>query len=292
MKACKDVAWNSVHFQCPPGWQVDQIGTRHLRLDNGQGPVMEVKWGPVRGRFSHSGHLKRLAALNSRRTKAAVTPWTLPPAWKSALPAFESSGFQWQSPSAEGQGVSLYCPVCRNASLVQFFRSTPRAAEKEFLSVLKSFRDHSGDERICWSLFDIRASLPQALQLRRFRFDAGRFELEFTDRRQTIHLYRWAPAAALLDRGDLVRFAETVFGLSGSRPQATAIDGQPGIEWRTLPPAGWPQWIVRLKPRLSFCWSRLWLLEEKNRILGVRAASRHPLDEHQFNRICNDYETV
>ncbi len=292
MKACKDVAWNSVHFQCPSEWQVDQIGKRHLRLGNGRGPVMEVKWGPVKGRFSHNAHLKRLAALNARRAKGRVVPWTLPDSWKAALADFETGGFQWQTTTAEGRGVSLYCPVCHNGSLIQFFRSTPDAAEKEFLAVLNSFRDHPDDGRIVWSVFDIRAKLPQILQLRRFRFDAGRFELEFTDGRQTIHLHRWAPAAALLGKGNLTRFAGTISEFSSGQPIVTTVNGHPGIQWSMGPPAGRPQWIVRLKPQLSFFWFRMWLLEEKNRIFGVRAASRHYLDEDQLNRICMDYETV
>ncbi len=292
MKECKDVAWNAIHFQCPSGWEVDQIGRRHLRLDNGQGPVMEVKWGPVKGRFSHNAHLKRLAVLNSRRAKGRVVPWSLPADWKTALADFETGGFQWQGASAEGRGVSLYCPVCRNAALIQFFRSSPGADEKKILAVLKSFRDHPCDGQIVWSVFDIRAKLPQSLQLRRFRFDAGKFELEFTDNNQTIHLHRWAPAAALLGQGDLARFAGTIAQFSGGRPHATTVAGHQGIEWRTSPSAGWPQWIVRLKPQLSFFWYRLWLLKEKNRIFAVRAASRHPLDERQLDRICMDYETV
>ncbi len=292
MKKCKEVAWNAVHFQCPSGWQVDQIGRRHLRLDNGQGPVMEVKWGAVKGRFSHPAHLKRLAALNSRRAKGQLVPWTLPTAWKAALAEFETGGFQWRGSAAESRGVSLYCPVCRNGVLIQFFRSTPGAVEKDFMAVLESFRDHASAGQIAWSVFDIRAKLPQTMQLHRFRFDAGRFELEFSDGRQTVQLYRWAPAAALLAKDDLTRFAGTIFGFSGRHPQETTVKGHAGIQWHISPAAGWPQWLIRLKPQLSFFWFRLWLLEEKNRIFGVRAASRHPLDEPLLNRICNDYEAV
>ena len=292
MKKDRNIAWNAVRFQCPSAWQVDQIGKRHLRLDNGRGPAMEIKWGPVRGRFSHNAHLKRLAALSNRRTKGRVAPWPLPAAWKAALADFETGGFQWQTTTAEGRGVSLYCPVCHNGSLIQFFRSTPGAAEKQFLAVLNSFRDHPRDDQIVWSIFDIRAKLPKTLKLGRFRFDAGRFELEFTDGRQTVRLHRWAPAAALLGRGDLAGFARTISGFSGGQPQATTINGHPGIEWSTGPTTGRPQWIVRFNPQLSFFWFRMWLLEEKNRIFGVRAASRRPLDKRQLNRICMDYETV
>jgi len=292
MKACQQVAWNAVRFQCPPGWQVDQIGKRHLRLDNGQGPVMEAKWGPVRGRFSHKAHLKRLDVLNARRTGGRVAAWEIPDAWKAAVADYQACGFQWQGAAADGRGVSLYCPVCRQAALIQFFLSTPGAREKQFLTVLQSFRDHSNDGQTAWSLFDIRARLPQTFQLRRFRFDAGKFELEFSDGRQNLRLHRWAPAKALLAGADLAGFAGRLPGFSAAPLRSATINGHPAVEGRTGPAPGRPRWIVRIQPRLSFQWVRLWLLEKENRLLGIRSASRYPLDEEQLNKICMHYVAV
>ena len=66
----KQVAWNGIRFKAPRPWQIGRIGTRHLVLEDAGGPVMEVKWGPVKGKFSHAAHLKRLAASGPGKTEA------------------------------------------------------------------------------------------------------------------------------------------------------------------------------------------------------------------------------
>jgi hypothetical protein len=50
--------------------------------------------------------------------------------------------------------------------------------------------------------------------------------------------------------------------------------------------------ICRLKVKPSYFWFRLWHLEDKNRILGVRAESKHPLDFQLLKRICSGYDSL
>ena len=288
----KEVAWNGVRFKTPVGWEIAQIGTRHLVLENDRGPVMEVKWGSVRGTFSHKAHLKRLSALHSRSLKGRIAEWFLPPHWQAALSDFEASGFLWQGEAAIGRGAILFCPVCRNATLIQFFRYTSSDHEKVLTAVLKSYCDHRRDGIILWSVFDIRVSLPDELKLIKFRFDAGKFELGFAHGRQSICLYRWAPAAALLGGEDLVWFARTVPEFSNGQPQALTIDGYDAVEWRIMPVSGWRQRVSRLKVSPSFFWYRLWHVKEKNRILGIRSESKYRLDSQLLDQICTDYENI
>jgi hypothetical protein len=148
----KQLAWNGIRFETPAQWEVVQIGIRHLILENEVGPVMEVKWGAVKGTFSHRTHLKRLASLQSRRNKISVAEWILPPPWEAALADFEAGGFLWQSPAASGRGAILFCSGCRTATLIQFFGDSSVKREKEFLAVLRSFRDHSRDGWLPWSI--------------------------------------------------------------------------------------------------------------------------------------------
>jgi hypothetical protein len=171
----KQLAWNGIRFKIPADWEVGQIGARHLIFEDEAVPVMEIKWGVVKGTFSHRTHLKRLAALQSRRSKISVAEWILPPHWEESLINFKTGGFLWQSPEASARGAILFCAVCRTASLIQFFGDSSVEREKIILTVLKSFRDHSQDGWLLWSIFDIRATLPQSMQLVRFRFEAGKF---------------------------------------------------------------------------------------------------------------------
>lgn len=288
----KEVAWNGVRFKTPANWEMAQIGTRHLLLENEAGPIMEVKWGPVKGKFSHKAHLKRLAALHSRRVKGRIAEWFLPPHWQAALSEYETSGFLWQGQAAIGRGAIIFCPACRTAALIQFFRYNSAQREKELSAVLRSYRDHRQDKRVLWSIFDLRVTLPQKLELIGFRFEAGKFEIKFTNDRQKIFLHRWAPAAALLGGGDLLEFTRMIPEFSAGKPQRLTIGGYNTIEWSKMPQSDWQRRISRLKVNPSFFWYRLWHLEEKNRILGIRSESKHPFDYQLLDQIYKEYESI
>ena len=292
IKKWKEVAWNGIRFKTPAKWEIVQIGTRHLILENDLVPVMEVKWGPVKGHFSHKAHLKRLAALHSRSVKGRVAEWFLPPHWQNALAGFETSGFLWQGEAAIGRGAIIFCPVCRNASLIQFFRYNSSDQEKILSAVLKSFRDHRQNDLVLWSVFDIRVTLPETLRLTKYRFDVGRFELGFTHGRQSTHLHRWAPAAALLDGGDLLGFAGTVSEFSAGQPQPLLDDSCDALAWCLSPESAWQRRLSRLKLNSSFFWYRIWHIKKKNRILGIRSESKYPLDSKLLDRISTVYECI
>lgn len=288
----KTVAWNGIRFKTPPLWEVGQIGTRHLILEDEADPVLEVKWGSVKGNFSHRAHLKRLSASQSRTIKGSIVEWFLPPPWQKALADFDTSGFLWQNSDAGGRGAILFCPVCRNATLIQFMGDSSPEREKEFLAVLKSFRDHHSDGVIRWEVFDLRLKLPPAFGLSHYRFETGKYQLLFSDGRQSVRFYRWAPAAAILGGRDLIWFCGTIPDFATGQPEALTIDGYAAVEGRLSPPEDWRRAISRLKAKPSFFWYRLWHLKDKNRLLGVRAESKRPLDSQLLNQICMDYESL
>jgi hypothetical protein len=288
----RQVAWNGIRFKTPPLWEIGQIGTRHLVLEDEAGPVLEVKWGSVKGTFSHRAHLKRLSASQSRNIKGRIAEWFLPPPWQKALADYEASGFLWQSKNAGGRGAILFCPVCRSATLIQFMGNSSSEREKVLLAVLKSFRDHSSDGMIRWEVFDLRLKLPAAFGLLHYRFETGKYELLFSDGRQSVRFYRWAPAAALLGGRDLIWFCGTIPDFSAGLPQGSTIDGYAAVEWQVSPPDDWRRAIRRMKVKPSFFWYRLWHLKDKNRLLGVRAESKRALDFQLLNQICTNYESL
>lgn len=288
----RQFAWNGIQFRAPQQWEIGQIGTRHLILEDAAGPVMEIKWGPVKGNFSHKAHLKRMAALQSRRDKSRVAEWFLPPHWTKALTGFETSGFVWQTDESDGRGAILFCRACHQAILIQFIGENTAKQEKVLLKVLKSFRDHRQDGRLRWSIFDIKADLPEALKLIRYRFETGKYELVFYDGAKHIHLQRWAPAAALLGGRSLVWFCSTIPEFAASPPPLSKDEDSNVIEWSVSPAGIWHRMMRRLNVKPSYFWFRLWHLEDKNRILSVRAESKKPFEFERLNRICADYESL
>jgi hypothetical protein len=288
----KQIAWNGVRFKAPSRWEISRIGTRHLILEDEAGPVLEVKWAAVKGSFSHRAHLKRLSASQPRDVKAGIAEWFLPPPWQKALADYEASGFLWQAENSGGRGAILFCPVCHSATLIQFLGESTAAREKVFLAVLKSFRDHRGDGMTSWQVFDLRLKLPVVLKLQRYRFNPGKYELSFSDGRQSVRFCRWAPAAAILGGRDLSWFCGTVPDLSAGRPEPLTIDGYDAVEGSAAPAGEWRKAVSRLKVKPSFFWFRLWHLKDKNRLLAVRAESKRALDCQLLQQICKDYESL
>lgn len=285
----KTIAWNGICFNAPGSWEIGQLGDRHLMLENDAGPAMEVKWGPVSGKFSHQAHLKRLGAFQSRKLKNTVKDWFLPPVWEKALTGFQTRGFSWQTETQSGRGVILHCPVCRNAALIQFLQPKSTRSEKIPLEVLQTFQDHREDDQIAWSVFDIRAMMPANFELVRHRFEPGNYELAFEQGSQKIFLYRWAPASVLLSGQDLSQFARMISDFSAADPVPLSIEGGQAVELSFSPRF---IWLSRFRARPSFHWMGLWHLESKNRILGVKMQGKKAFDTQMLDRICSEYDSL
>jgi hypothetical protein len=288
----KEIAWYGVRFKIPPDWQLGQIGIRYLLFEDDDGPVMEIKWTPIKGKFSHQAHLKRLASLQKKQVGKSIKAEPVSAEWETALSHFEASEFSWRSGSTHGRGVILFCATCHNASLIQFFFFFSTKIDLIATNILNSFRDHRDDGQVLWSAYDIRALIPETFELKHYRFEAGRYELSFADGGQHIILYRWAPAAVLLRKQDLVQFARSVADFSKTEPVAGKMNGCDTVEWSASPASDWGRRLSRFKGNASYHWMGLWHLEAKNRILGVRAEGKKPLDTELLDSICNHYESI
>jgi hypothetical protein len=288
----KEIAWYGMRFKIPADWQLSQIGIRYLSIEDENGPVMEIKWAPVKGHFSHSTHLKRLSALQKGQLRKSVRPEPLSSEWAQALSDFTASEFSWQSPPTRGRGVLFYCPTCRHATLVQFFHKGAMPAQAVSNQILNSIRDHRSDGQTLWSAYDIRALVPESYHLKSYRFDAGQYMLDFAEGNQHIVLYRWSMASVLLDKQDLAQLAKTVASFGRSEPVAGTIDGHDMVEWSTAPLADWQRRLSRFNRKASYGWLGIWHLQAKNRILGVKAEGKKPLDTAVLEHVCSHYEII
>ena len=292
MAQWKEIAWCGVRFKTPADWHLSQIGIRYLALEDELGPVMEIKWAPVKGQFSKKTHLKRLASLQKKQVRKSIQPRPVSAAWESVLTDFETSEFSWQANAIHGRGLILFCPTCRNATLIQFFQKQSAKDDPVAAEVLNTFRDHRADGQVLWAAYDIRALVPETFQLKRYRFEAGQYELDFANGSEHIILHRWAPASVLLRKQDLMQFAKTVASFGKTEPVTGSIAGCDTVEWSVSPAAAWQRWLSRFKRKASYYWLGLWHLEAKNRILGVRAEGKNPLDAELLDRIFTHYESI
>jgi hypothetical protein len=280
-------AWAGLRFHLPAGWETGQLTRDHGWLESDFQPVLEFKTALVKGRFSFRRHLKQLEQTSPLRLQRT----DLPALWRSHLKAFQTQAFSWQGPRLAGDGLVIYCPDCRRATLMQFYRTGP--ARSEITPVLASFDDHGPERRPTVAVYDIQVTVPGVLPLKRFRFDSGRFELVFGDRRRQLTLWRWSPADVALrpHNTSLLSFARQNGLLSGSdRPMAPQTLAQ-GLEWCWPARRTWRDRLPsRLKRRLSPAILRIWHRKEANRIMAARGDG--DLDYATFAEICRSYEII
>jgi hypothetical protein len=285
----REIAWNGVRFSTPAAWEVAKIGPRYLLLTDQGEPVLEIKWEKIKGRFSHRTALRRLSSLH--RNTVQESP--LPDGWKQILNSFTVTGFTWQVETKGGRGAILYCSACGNATLIQFFHHKSKPIDETCLRILSTFQDHATDDLVRWSLFDIQAVIPSQYQLARYRFEAGRYELNFASRKETIALYRWGPASALLVTEDLVAFAARMLEGQRSEWHPRTWSENPAAEWEKYFPAGlWARFGERLTGTRHYQKIRLWHLPEKNRILGIAVRGNKPYPPDFFDTLCLSYESL
>lgn len=285
----REIAWNGVRFSTPEPWEVVKIGPRYLLLADEGGPALEIKWERIKGRFSHRTALKRLNSLH----RDTVRESPLPEEWKKILGDFTATGFSWQAETKGARGAILHCSACGNATLIQFFRNFSVLSHETCHRVLASFQDHSPDNRVLWSIFDIRAKIPAEYRLVRYRFEAGRFELHFGSERQQITLYRWGPASALLANGSLFAFAAKTIRIQGSEWRPLTWIGHHAVQWeKSVPGDLWARCRERMMGKPHFQWFRLWHLLHENRILGVGAKGDKTFQSELLDMICTQYESL
>jgi len=288
-----EIAWNGIRFLSPKDWTPSQLGNHYLMMEHASAPILEIKWGKIKGSFSHTRHLQQLSTRHKKKLGKTVRTWKLPADWQRALGSFHAGGFQWQGPSVSGMGATLYCPICQTATLIQFYQGNADINDAIALELLASFQDHTEDDEILWSVFDIRATVPSFLKLWRHRFAAGYFELKFTSKAHTVILNRWAPASVLLAGKDLVRFAGTVASFPSSATPPVLAENSNEVQWTFPRAAGrWSRLAGRIRLRPFLQQFRMWHLKEKNRILAVQAEGRRPLPSPIFDRICKGFKCV
>ncbi len=289
-----ETAWNGIRFGRPTHWEIARIGKRYIVLADEEGPVLEMKWGPVTGVFSHHAQLKRIARERRNHRCLTFSPIPVSTGWEQALQGFHISGFTWRDETVTGNGVILYCPHCRQAGLIQFIHRQTKSDLSEISTddvsteVLSSFRDHSADGRSLFALYDIRALLPEAFQLYDYRFDAGVFELHFRCKGKSVSLYRWGLAGMRLAGKDLFHFGREIFaGAEPIRPEACTASAV-CVEWESSSPSWWS----RLKSQTPFQYCQVRYIENRDRILGVRMTGKKPIDRNEFRQLALAYELI
>jgi hypothetical protein len=287
-----ETAWNGVRLQVPAGWHPREVGRRYLLLASPAGPAMELRWGPAAKKpAAPADYLRRLQPRKAPRR--IIRPTALPAAWQKALAAFACQGFSWSDGRQAATGVVICCPVCRKATLIQFFHPPGAGAGPAAARVLSALRDHGAAQTVAYALFDIRAEVPAMFELVAQRFEPGYFELAFRRRRQRLTLHRWGPAQVLLQGAPLATLGRRLMPGSDGQPEALLVGPHRGLGWSQGPPdRGWQRWWGVLQTGVPFRHYRIWHMAELNRLMGVSLEGRLAPPYPWLEALCEAYESI
>ncbi|MCL7487837.1 MAG: hypothetical protein M8357_06665 [Desulfobulbaceae bacterium] len=278
----QDIGWNSLFLQLPPSWQPAVIYPAYLYFEQDGQPVLEVKWQKIHGRFSAA---KILAQLG-KSLEPGVEPehWDLPEDLHSHLASYTVTGFQLRQEHSHSHGLVIFCPACNRVTLLQWYIDTIRE-HHQLARILGSFRDHSeGSDRL-WTIYDIRAHLPGEAELQSHEFLPGRYTLCFDLKDTAITLYRFKPAAVLLNRKNIGEFGRSL------------MDRQPLEEdkdrafWQ-FKAEGMELLLAKARRNPVFQWMRLWHEPRHNVILGIRAEGKRRMKSGILDRLCANYTSL
>ena len=286
------VSWNQLRLRVPSNWSIRSVGARYLKFEADDGSIFEAKWNPVKGVFSAEKQLQRVHKQLDPALKKNFRKTPPPSGWLEALSAFQVSGFTWKGANVSGRGCLIHCPECRTTTLLQFIYPAVKVNLHLESLILASFQDHTPDDTALWSLFDLRASIPKTFGLVKHSFDAGRFTLSLARGRQRLHLYRWSPASFLLKGSSLTDFTRKRIDPAAS-PGPVEGSGGRAVEWDISPSnPGVFHRLLGLVRKDLYRRYRVWLVEERNRILGVGLESPRPFEPGLWEGICGGFETV
>ncbi|BBO86608.1 hypothetical protein [Desulfosarcina ovata] len=288
------IAWDGIQIVVPMTWQIHTLDRSYLKMVADDGTVFELKWRLNQKRFKIDRFLARFIKRHQRMVAGTMHPDPVPHQWQAILPGRALRTFKWTEGDHCALGVVVHCPVCHTATLMKLSGLPSKRLEAIAASVLASFQDHGKRTAASpwqpWQIFDIHARLPQTYTLAHHRLLSGSFELSFLSDQTRLRLYRWGPAAVLLEEVELRQFAlDHIDPLTKGGIWSPMFDA-PAWCWRTRPRIGI---VSRLaNPRLRgyrYQSGRIWHLSGQNRILAAVMDGRRPIDEKILEKICEQY---
>lgn len=278
----QEIAWDGVTFQLPAAWQATAIRNSYLFFEQDGQPVFEMKWEQTHGRFSPERILRKLHnAL--QKSDTVVSAWDIPPELQDHARKYSISGFEYHHDQLASLGLLLFCPTCKRATMFRFYRT--HSQDMHILdTILQSFSDHDESLSKTWAMYDIRALLPAQAELQSHEFMAGRYTLSFEYNGSTITLYRFKPAAILLQNKNLEEFGSSLAGDAKYVDRkddfsATWKYQASGLKRLSMPLLRKPAWICL----------QLWHIPEKNVILGVKGSGKRDLGNEFIEYIAANF---
>ncbi len=285
----RSIAWDGICFQVPETWFPGRLGKGDIGIESAGTPLFEAKWSTCRPQKSLDQAVREIRRRLPRSTSfethsARVWPFGVasPTGFDAMYFAVDPKNEAWEL------GVVLCCRRCGRLIVLQshlyqhFF--------EEFTQVFSSITDMCNKKRVDWVVYDIRAQLDPVWALSSCSFAPGRFELQFVRERDTLRLYRFAPADVVLRRLPFDKFVKEGVFSSNTTDMRIREEGVDRICIDTPRPQGLQRVLAKIRRRASQA-AVFWHVASANKILGVYLSSRREIALRELDAFVTSYET-
>ena len=278
----QQIGWNGLHFQLPANWYPTVIYPDYLFFKQEDIPVFEIKWQQVGSSFSAQKSINQLS--KSLPEGAQVTEWDLPPLFRNSLADFTVAGFQIEHDKKCSNGLIIFCPECDRLILVQWYIDTGNESQT-LSSIFHSLGDHTKSREQVWSIYDVKMILPQEARLKSHELLPGKYTFSFELGQTTFTLYRFKPAAVILNKTSLGIFGRNLLDRNPDEEEENKAFWQYKAKGMDL-------LLSRLRRKPVWHWMRLWHDPKKNVILGVKAEGKHLTGYGWLETLCENYRSI
>lgn len=278
----QEIGWNGLFLKLPASWEPTVIYPDYLFFEDQGRAVFEIKWQQIRGRYSSDKSLQQLR--KTLKDSGSLHIVNVPSAFHHFLHPRTVSGFELRHGKRKNSGVIIHCPACNRVTLMQWYFDTDDNTQL-LENIVTSFADHPEDEQQLWAMYGIRALLPREAGLKSHEFLPGRYIICFDLNGLMLTLYRFKPAAIILQNKSIGVFGTNLVA------HEPLEEGNGWASW-SHKAAGVDLLLAKLRKKPVVQWMRLWHVHEQNVILGVRAECRRMVATSFLNNICEHYSSI
>ncbi|PHR27099.1 MAG: hypothetical protein COA36_10040 [Desulfotalea sp.] len=274
------IGWNGIRLAVPAHWETIVSGPSHLIFEDDFNPVFQIRWKKI-GPLSPQKWQEK-CDLWWQQLGVAASTVKLPSELNKLTDKFSHTRY-YQGKQAMESGGICYCDHCETLFFFQQL-SADSNLWKMTEDLLCQLSCHGATDTL-WQIQDFSLTTPGQYSLTGYTFKTGLTRLSFSAANYDLHICRLAQASNRLSTQSL---EDIHLGLAGTKDLQLDENKNKTLSCGTRAPSLTRQLLLRLRREKPFIESRLWLLEDSDRLLACIAYSKRPIPTNDLN-LC--YET-
>ncbi|MEN6371917.1 MAG: hypothetical protein ABFD64_07870 [Armatimonadota bacterium] len=200
------VGWQGITVETPDDWGLAAFSgdseKGYLRVDSPIATSVEIRWAAAKSAPDLTGRAKDFLSLMKKTSRKRKSKFISKiDAKKNAEPGTPVK-FTWKS-DRNGYGKLMYCPDCGRVVISQVVAPSEENCTSRAFDIVDSIRDHGEPGWREWSIFGIRAAVPEGFKLEKQTLLSAYTLLRFKGRSGEITIEQWGLAENLLKKSTL-----------------------------------------------------------------------------------------